>query len=61
MVGSIDPNLFGGFLEHLGRAIYEGIYEPGSPLSDARGFRKDTLAALRDLGATIIRYPAAIS
>jgi alpha-L-arabinofuranosidase len=57
VVGAIDPKLFGGFLEHLGRAIYEGIYEPGSSLTDARGFRKDTLAALRDLGATIIRYP----
>jgi alpha-N-arabinofuranosidase len=55
--GSIDPKLFGGFLEHMGRAIYEGIYEPGSPLADSNGFRKDTLAALRDLGPTIVRYP----
>ena len=55
--GQIDPKLFGGFLEHLGRAIYEGIYDPGSPLSNERGIRKDTLAALRELGATIIRYP----
>ena len=55
--GDIDPKLFGGFLEHLGRAIYEGIYDPASSLSDERGIRKDTLAALRELGATIIRYP----
>src|SRR5271170_7372134 len=38
---SIDRNLFGSFLEHLGRAIYEGIYDPGSKLSDSNGFRKD--------------------
>jgi alpha-N-arabinofuranosidase len=55
--GSIDPKLFGGFLEHMGRAIYEGIYEPDSPLADSNGFRKDTLAALRDLSPTIVRYP----
>lgn len=55
--GEIDPKVFGGFLEHMGRAIYEGIYEPGSPLADAHGFRSDTLAALRELAPTIVRYP----
>src|SRR5580698_11649958 len=53
----IDRNLFGSFLEHLGRAIYEGIYDPGSKLSDADGFRKDVLAEVRELGVPIIRYP----
>jgi alpha-N-arabinofuranosidase len=57
VLGGIDPRLFGGFIEHMGRAIYEGIYEPGSPLSDKRGFRKDTLKALRELNPTIVRYP----
>ncbi len=56
-LGTIDRNLFGSFLEHLGRAIYDGIYDPGSKLSDANGFRKDVLAELRDLGVPIIRYP----
>src|ERR1700684_590999 len=56
-VGSLDRNLFGSFLEHLGRAIYEGIYDPGSPLSDANGFRKDVLEEIRKLGVPIIRYP----
>ncbi len=56
-VGAIDPKLFGCFLEHMGRAIYEGIYEPGSPFADSRGFRSDTLAALRGLAPTIVRYP----
>jgi alpha-N-arabinofuranosidase len=53
----IDRNLFGSFLEHLGRAIYEGIYDPGSKLSDSNGFRKDVLEEIRKLGVPIIRYP----
>src|SRR2546426_6861367 len=53
----LDRNLFGSFLEHLGRAIYEGIYEPGSNLSDANGFRKDVMAEIHQLGVPIIRYP----
>ena len=56
-IAPIDRNLFGSFLEHLGRAIYGGIYEPGSKLSDANGFRKDVLAEIRELGVPIIRYP----
>src|SRR5580698_3134790 len=53
----LDRNLFGSFLEHLGRAIYEGIYDPASPLSDANGFRKDVMDEVRNLGVPIIRYP----
>lgn len=53
----LDRNIFGSFLEHLGRAIYEGIYDPGSPQADADGFRKDVLAEIRGLGVPIIRYP----
>ena len=56
-IAPLDRNLFGSFLEHLGRAIYGGIYEPGSKLSDATGFRKDVLAEIRQLGVPIIRYP----
>jgi alpha-L-arabinofuranosidase len=56
-IGPLDPNVFGSFLEHLGRAIYEGIYDPGSSLSDSDGFRKDVLADIRELGVPIIRYP----
>jgi alpha-L-arabinofuranosidase len=56
-ISPIDPNLFGSFLEHLGRAIYEGIYDPGSKLSDANGFRKDVMEEVRHLGVPIIRYP----
>ncbi|MGB6670141.1 MAG: hypothetical protein WBE73_17470, partial [Candidatus Acidiferrum sp.] len=53
----ISRDLFGSFLEHLGRAIYEGIYDPQSKLSDANGFRKDVLDEIRKLGVPIIRYP----
>jgi alpha-L-arabinofuranosidase len=56
-IGSIDGNLFGSFLEQLGRAIYEGIYDPGSKLSDSNGFRKDVMEEIRALGVPIIRYP----
>ena len=56
-IAPLDPNVFGSFLEHLGRAIYEGIYDPGSNLSDANGFRKDVMDEVRQLGVPIIRYP----
>jgi alpha-L-arabinofuranosidase len=56
-IAPLDRNLFGSFLEHLGRAIYEGIYDPGSKLSDANGFRKDVMNEIRELGVPIIRYP----
>src|ERR1700722_7373612 len=56
-IAPLDRNLFGSFLAHLGRAIYEGGYEPGSKLADANGFRKDVLDEIRQLGVPIIRYP----
>ena len=56
-IAPISPLLFGGFAEHMGRCIYEGIYDPKSPQADERGFRKDVLNALRDQTYTTIRYP----
>jgi alpha-N-arabinofuranosidase len=56
-IGEISPLLFGGFAEHMGRCIYEGIYDPESPHADEDGLRKDVLAALRELSYTTIRYP----
>ena len=53
----LDRNLFGSFLEHLGRAIYEGIYDPGSKLSDSNGFRRDVMDEIRQMSVPIIRYP----
>src|SRR3954469_18709976 len=52
-----NRRLFGAFLEHLGRSIYTGVYDPGNPLSDARGFRKDAIREVADLHVPIIRYP----
>jgi alpha-N-arabinofuranosidase len=54
---TLDRRLFGSFLEHIGRAIYGGIFEPKSKLADARGYRKDVLEAIRNLGVPIVRYP----
>jgi alpha-N-arabinofuranosidase len=56
-IGDTDPRLFGAFVEHLGRCVYGGIYEPGHPTADARGFRQDVLALVKELGPTIMRYP----
>ncbi len=56
-VGEVDPLLFGNFAEHLGRMIYGGIYEEGSPLSDPRGFRQDVLEAVKGLDVSILRWP----
>ena len=53
----INRELFGSFLEHIGRAIYEGIYDPQSKLSGADGFRKDVIDEIRKLEVPIIRYP----
>jgi alpha-N-arabinofuranosidase len=55
--GPIDRRIFGGFLEHLGRAVYEGVYDPGNPLSDEHGFRRDVLDVLKPLGMPVMRYP----
>ena len=57
VIGETDPRLFGAFVEHLGRCVYGGIYEPEHPTADARGFRGDVLALVRELAPTIMRYP----
>ncbi len=56
-VGEVDPRLYGSFLEHMGRAVYGGIYEPGHATADELGFRQDVLTLVRELGVSIIRYP----
>ena len=57
VIGDTDPRLFGAFVEHLGRCVYGGIYEPGHPTADKQGFRGDVLALVRELAPTIMRYP----
>src|SRR5579864_7073953 len=56
-LGSIDSNIYGNFTEHLGRCIYGGIYDEGSPLSDSDGFRKDVLEAARGMHVSVLRWP----
>lgn len=56
-VGAVDKRLFGSFIEHLGRAVYGGIYEPDHPTADADGFRQDVLEEVRKLNVPIVRYP----
>ena len=56
-IGTLDRRLFGSFVEHLDRCVYTGIFEPGHPTSDAQGFRQDVIDLVRELGATVIRYP----
>lgn len=56
-VGEISPNMYGSFIEHLGRAVYGGIYEQGHPKADDMGFRKDVLDLVKKLRVPIVRYP----
>ncbi len=57
VIGEVDKNIYGNFIEHLGRCVYNGIYEPGNPLSDKNGFRNDVLKVVKDLKPSIVRYP----
>ncbi len=57
VLSDLDRRIFGAFVEHMGRCVYGGIYEPGHPTADEQGFRGDVLALTRELGPTIIRYP----
>jgi alpha-N-arabinofuranosidase len=56
-IAEVDPRLYGSFIEHLGRAVYNGIYQPGHPAADEDGFRKDVMALVKELGVPIVRYP----
>jgi alpha-N-arabinofuranosidase len=56
-IGEIDPKTYGNFIEHLGRCIDGGVFEEGSPLSDANGYRRDVLDAVKKLNVTQLRWP----
>ncbi len=56
-VGDIDRRIFGTFVEHIGRCVYGGIYEPGHPTADANGLRGDVVELTKELGVTVVRYP----
>lgn len=57
VIAPIDKRIYGSFIEHLGRAVYEGIYQPGHPASDENGFRRDTLQLVKELNVPVVRYP----
>ena len=57
IVGEVDRRIYGSFIEHLGRAVYEGIYQPESEFADEQGFRKDTMELVKELNVPIVRYP----
>lgn len=56
-IARIDDRIYGSFIEHLGRAVYDGIYQPGHPLSNEDGFRKDVIDLVKELNVPIVRYP----
>ena len=56
-IGKIDPRMYGSFIEHLGRAVYGGIYEPGHPTADENGFRRDVIDLVKKLDVPVTRYP----
>ncbi|WP_212505767.1 alpha-N-arabinofuranosidase [Anaerotalea alkaliphila] len=57
IIATIDNRIYGSFIEHLGRAVYDGIYEPTHPMADEDGFRKDVIQLVKKLNVPIIRYP----
>ncbi|MDX2227458.1 MAG: alpha-N-arabinofuranosidase [Verrucomicrobiae bacterium] len=57
VLGPVDSKIFGSFIEHLGRAVYTGVFEPGHPSADSDGFRGDVLDLIRELNVSIVRYP----
>lgn len=57
IISEIDPRLYGSFIEHMGRAVYEGIYEPSHPTANKQGFRKDVIELVNELNIPLVRYP----
>ena len=57
VISDLDRRIFGTFVEHMGRCVYTGIYEPGHPTADEKGYRRDVMELTRELGPTIVRYP----
>ena len=56
-IAEIDKRIYGSFIEHLGRAVYGGIWQPGHKTADEDGFRQDVLDLVRELNVPIVRYP----
>ncbi len=56
-ISAIDERLYGSFIEHMGRAVYTGIYEPGHSAANQNGFRQDVADLIRPLRIPVVRYP----
>ncbi|SCG35709.1 hypothetical protein GA0070560_101477 [Micromonospora halophytica] len=56
-IGPADRRIFGSLVEHMGRCVHGGVYEPGHPHADERGLRRDVLELTRELGVSVVRYP----
>jgi len=56
-IAPVNRRLFGSFVEHMGRCVYTGIFEPGHPRADEHGFRTDVLEFTREMGVSVVRYP----
>src|SRR5690625_5033787 len=56
-ISEVDKRIYGSFVEHLGRSIYGGIYEPDHPEADENGFRKDVIELVKEIDVPFIRYP----
>jgi alpha-L-arabinofuranosidase len=56
-IARVDDRLYGSFIEHLGRSVYGGIYDPGNPQSDQNGFRQDVIELIKKLNVSVVRYP----
>ena len=57
IISKVDKRIFGSFIEHLGRAVYTGIYEPAHPTADENGLRQDVIDLVKRLGVPVVRYP----
>src|SRR5438094_4184879 len=57
VVAPVNRRTFGSFVEHMGRNVYTGLYDPGHPTADSDGFRQDVLDLTRELGVSVVRYP----
>jgi alpha-N-arabinofuranosidase len=57
IIARVDERLYGSFIEHLGRSVYGGIYDPGNPKSDQYGFRLDVIEMIKKLNVSVVRYP----
>ena len=57
IISRVDERLYGSFIEHLGRAVYGGIYDPGNLNSDQNGFRRDVIEMIKKLNVSVVRYP----